>query len=554
MAKDSAKQDSKNAAEKQEQSLYWADQIADEILSRNVYRYNDHRIKKFDEYVVKTSASLSGVLHIGRLSDTIRSHSVHKALLDAGVKSRLIWVSEDMDPLRKVPAGVPADFEKYLGMPVTDIPDPDGCHKSYAEHHREEYLKVIHQFVDEDMETFSMREEYKKGTFRPFIKRIIENVDAIKTVLMKYRDTPLPEGWSPWTPICGKCGKIATPKITSFEEGKVHYVCSDYNFETTTAKGCGHKGINDPLKGEGKLMWKSEWAAQWAYWKICSEGAGKEYQVPNSAFWVNSEIAETVLDYPHPVPIFYEHLMIDNKKMSASVGNVVYPKDWLAVASPELLRVFYNKRLMKTRSFSWADIPRLYDEYDRMLSQYWKEEDLQGEDVKKEEHERRLFEMSHGEHVRPPLKLSFSHAVMVSQFFEKEEDIIHSLEKTGQWEEEKKKEIFDRLGKASAWLKDHVPEESRLVLQSEVPAEIKSGLSDKQRRALKRVAEIVEEKEWGEKELHNQFYEICKREGLDPKEFFSAAYIVLFRRERGPQLANFLISLGDRALGLFKKL
>ena len=68
-----------------------------------------------------------------------------------------------------------------------------------------------------------------------------------------------------------------------------------------------------------------------------------------SAWWVNAEICEKVLDFPMPVPIFYEYLIIDNQKMSASVGNVVYPRDWLEIARPELLRYFYNKRLMKTR-------------------------------------------------------------------------------------------------------------------------------------------------------------------------------------------------------------
>ncbi|TAL54657.1 MAG: hypothetical protein EPN86_03665, partial [Nanoarchaeota archaeon] len=120
--------------------LFWADQIAKEILTRKTFHYLDKEIPKLDEYTVKTSASLSGVLHIGRLSDTIRGASVARALQDAGAKVRFIWVAEDMDPLRKIPHGVPDSYSDYIGMPVTDIPDPEGCHSSYAAHHVAEYF------------------------------------------------------------------------------------------------------------------------------------------------------------------------------------------------------------------------------------------------------------------------------------------------------------------------------------------------------------------------------------------------------------------------------
>ena len=68
----------------EEHSLFWADQLADEIISRKGFRYIDKPVPKFKKFVVKTSASLSGVLHIGRLSDTIRGETVYRALKDAG--------------------------------------------------------------------------------------------------------------------------------------------------------------------------------------------------------------------------------------------------------------------------------------------------------------------------------------------------------------------------------------------------------------------------------------------------------------------------------------
>ncbi|MBI2653107.1 lysine--tRNA ligase, partial [Candidatus Woesearchaeota archaeon] len=409
--------ENKNFSEKNFDELFWADQLTNKVINKKKYRYLDKEIKKPKEFVVKTAASLSGVLHIGRLSDTIRSATVHRAILDAGEKSKLIWVSDDMDPLRKIPQGVPSDFEKYIGSPVSMITDHEKCHNTYAEHHLEEYLKVIRKFIFEDIEIFSMADEYKKGNFRLYIKKLIENADTVREIQNKHRTNPLKKHWNPWNPLCENCNKIITTKITGFDEekGTVFYVCNDYEFETTTAKGCGYKGENNPLKDLGKLAYKSESAAQWARWNVSCEGWGKEYQVPNSAFWINTEICENVLDFPAPEPFFYEHLLIDNQKMSASIGNVIYPKDWLEAAPSELLRLFYNKRLMTTRSFSWKDLPNLYDEYDKISKVYFDE--LKLENKKEELHLKRLFEVSHGKDIKKPVELSFSHAAVIAQIF-----------------------------------------------------------------------------------------------------------------------------------------
>ncbi len=532
------------------EDIFWADQISKQIISRKKFHYKDSEVPKLSEYTVKTSASLSGVLHIGRLSDTIRSESVVIALKDAGVKTRFIWVAENMDPLRKIPKGVPLNFEKYIGMPVTDIPDPDGCHESYADHYMKEYFEVLNEFVLTKMEIFSMREEYKKGNFNSFIKKILEKIKEGREIQNKYRTKPLKENWSPWNPVCEDCNKIITTQVIDFKDGIVNYLCKDYEFETTIAKGCGHKGENDPLKGNGKLIWKSEWAAEWARWKVVSEGAGKEYQVPNSAWWINGEIAENILDWPMPVPIFYEHIMVDNEKMSASVGNVVYPKDWLKVAPPELLRLFYNKRLMTTRSFSWEYLPNLYQEGDDIAKIYFGDTKL--ENKKEEAHYKRLFEFSYGRFIKKPLKLSFSHATLIAQISPNEDDIIKSLTKTGHYDKEEHARIFEIINKAKIWLKKYSPDEFKFEIQKHVASEI--ILRDIEKKALHQVAKLLKEKEYDEKALHAEFFEVAKSFGIKPADLFKSAYKVLLNRDRGPKLAPFILALGfEKAIKLFEE-
>lgn len=525
----------------QEQAaLFWADQKAEEILGRKKFAYIDKPMPKFEKFVVKTSASISGVLHIGRLSDTIRGESVVRALAQRGAAAEFIWVAEDMDPLRKVPEGVPRSYSQYIGMPVTDIPDPLGCHSSYAEHHVSEYMQVINEFVASDLKKYSMREEYKKGSFKPYVKAMLEKIDEVIRIQNRYRQKPLPAGWSPWQPICENCGKIITPRVKEFREGKVLYECKDYQFETTLAKGCGYEGENDPLRGEGKLMWKGEWAAQWAHWRVASEGAGKEYIVPESAFWINSELVERIFDFPSPVPIFYEHLEIDGQKMSASLGNVVYPKDWLSVAQPQLLRFFYNKKLMKTRSFSWRDLPNLYDEYDLHARVYFNEERVENE--KEARHMKRLYEISQLKEVAQPLHLPFSHAAMIAQIFEGEEAIIASLKRSGHYEESKRNAILERVALARNWAQKYAPEESKVSLAVNVE-KIKSVLSNEQKEFLRRIGTWLAKTLPSAEEIHNQIYATAKELGLPASKAFQAIYLALLAAQRGPKAGAFIASL-----------
>jgi lysyl-tRNA synthetase, class I len=535
----------------EEFDLFWADQLAKKLIAKNKFRYIDRSFEKPKEFVVKTSASISGVLHIGRLSDTVRGASAYRALIDAGENAKFIWVAEDMDPLRKIPKGVPQSYENCIGVSVSTLPDPEGCHASYAEHHTDEYFKVLNNFVFEEMERFSMQDEYRKGNFNPQIARLLEHADQIREIQNKYRTNELKKEWSPWTPVCANCGKIVTPRVKFTEDKKVTYTCQDYLFETTIAKGCGHKGEADPLKDPGKLAWKSEWAAQWARWNVSTEGAGKEYQVPNSAFWINAEICENVLDFPSPEPIFYEHITVEGVKMSASLGNVVYPRQWLEVAPPEILRFFYNKRLMTSRSFSWKEVPLMYDDYDKAAAIYSDQAVLENE--KERQQIKRLFEISNrkGNPYFPP-GINFSHAAMVAQIFDKEADIVSSLEKTGQYRKEQHEKIMDRIKLAKAWITSYAPDEAKYVLQAGITEELRSKLSPHQTAAIKMLAEKLKSKKWEEKELYNECYNVAKEAGLQPAEFFKAAYLVLLNKERGPKLASFLLALGEKATRLLE--
>lgn len=535
-------------------SVFWADSKADEILGRSSYHYLRKPLPERKTQVVKTSASLSGVLHIGRLSDTIRADSIVTALRDAGGSPRMIWVAEDMDPLRKIPEGVPADYEKYLGMPVTDVPDPEGCHESYAEHHRAEYLEVIERFVANGMKTYSTREEYRRGSFRPFIKALLGKREELLDILGRYRDSELSPEWTPWKPICGQCGKVITPRTLEAHDTWVKYECRDYEFEKTVARGCGYVGEADATRDDGKLLWKGEWASEWALWQVSCEGGGKEYEVPTSAWWVNGEICERILDHPMPVPFFYEHLLIDGTKMSASLGNVVYPSEWLEVAPAELLRFLYNKKLMKTRSFSWRDLPRLYADYDNHAAVYYGETEVPNE--RERAHMRRLYEISQRGPPscgRPP-SVEFSFAALIAQVYDPEtrfdeavEVLRRSMVLPGKPDPDRLEEVRMRLTHARNWVRRYLPGKALTLSQVPDPSVV-ADLSAEEASALLQLGNAILANPDPEA-IQGAVFSAARENGLRTGAFFRILYRLVLGEDSGPRFGPLAVALGRERIG-----
>src|SRR5581483_6210010 len=80
----------------------------------------------------------SGLPHLGTMGEVLRPSYVRHAfeLMARTRPCRLIVFIDDMDGLRKVPESVPnrERMAAYLGQPVSRIPDPFGCCRSFSEH------------------------------------------------------------------------------------------------------------------------------------------------------------------------------------------------------------------------------------------------------------------------------------------------------------------------------------------------------------------------------------------------------------------------------------
>src|SRR4029078_10157595 len=96
--------------------MNWLNQIADEVTARHPE----------GEILIESGGSPSGTHHLGHMRELVTCDAILLELRRRGREARHIYFVDDLDNLRKVPSNVPPAFERYLGMPLCDIPAPDG--------------------------------------------------------------------------------------------------------------------------------------------------------------------------------------------------------------------------------------------------------------------------------------------------------------------------------------------------------------------------------------------------------------------------------------------
>ena len=117
--------------------------------------------------VFETGYGPSGLPHIGTFGEVIRTSMVQNAfnsLVDCS--TRLIVFSDDMDGLRKIPENVPNQdmLRKFIGKPLTSIPDPFGKYESFGNHNNAKLKSFLEKFNFE-YDFVSSTQKYHSGDF-----------------------------------------------------------------------------------------------------------------------------------------------------------------------------------------------------------------------------------------------------------------------------------------------------------------------------------------------------------------------------------------------------
>jgi lysyl-tRNA synthetase, class I len=510
----------------------WLDKVARETVERE---------KKLGRSLarlrVESGLGASGLPHIGSVGDAIRSYGVKLALEDAGYESELIAYSDDFDGLRKVPAGFPGWLKNYIAQPVSRIPDPFGCHKSYADHvgfllkDSLDKLGILYTFQ-------SGSEAYRSGILNDQIRTILARSSIIGKKIRELVGQSKYEENLPYTPVCANCRRIYTTQALSFDPGTdaIHYRCAGTKLGDRFVEGCGFEGDVDVKEGNGKLMWKVEFAARWAALDIRFEAYGKEL---TDSVKINDWVAEEVLGYAPPYHARYELFQDKSgKKISKSVGNLVTPAEWLEYASAESLRLLMYKRIVGARSVSLADIPVYMEDFDDLEEYYFSKN--RDPNKMKDAKQRGLYEYTmllkvpEGRQAHVPYRLLAELASVAPQGA-LEEFVVKRLVSYGMVKEPTPA-LSTRIAWAAKWA-SRVPR----------PEGQKAKASPKASEALKDFAAKVAGLSDAE-QIQNAAFEVLKKNGLKPSEFFPIVYSILLGSDRGPRLGPYIVDAGPSSV------
>ncbi|MEM3737638.1 MAG: hypothetical protein QXJ75_06115, partial [Candidatus Bathyarchaeia archaeon] len=102
--------------------------------------------------------------------------------------------------------------------------------------------------------------------------------------------------------------------------------------------------------------------------------------------------------------------------------------------------------------------------------------------------------------------------------------------------------VKGRLKKAAYWVNNYAPEEVKIQIPEVLSSELKSQLGDAEKKALRTVLEMFRSREWDEKDLQYEIFEVGRRFGVGAK-IFETLYLIFLGKRYGPRLAPFLLSL-----------
>ena len=518
-----------------EDQEFWPDKIAKELIT-----------KWGGKQVIVTGTSMSGEPHIGSANDVIRGHAIMLALKRMKAPAELIWISDDMDPFRSVPADLPKELEDYLGTPVYNIPDFWKCHKNFAEHFESKFIKQLEAAKVKPKILLGI-EMYRKGMYNDVIKLAIEKRKEIAEILNKYRSTPLSEDWYPINIICNKCGKIATTKILSYDKkrAEAEYICDSETVllhRKNPVSGCGYRGKISVLDGNAKLSWRVEWPARWVFLKTTCEPFGKEHAAGGGSWDTGKEIVK-ILGWKPPHPLIYEHFLVNGEKMSKSKGNVITVSDMLRYMTPEHLRYWmFQGKLTIAKDINISKmIPHLFDEFDKAERIFFGKETT--EDKKKDNNYKRAFELSV---IKPKkkllLKIPYESMVQIVKILPEKNRINFVLEKMKEFGyKEKIKEnqigyLEERIKLMENWVKDFQKEDVKSV-------EIK----EEDKILIKKLIEKISALD-NEEELQSEIFKIARESGEKPIRFFKMIYRILINSESGPKLGHYILTAGKNEI------
>jgi len=119
---------------------------------------------------------------------------------------------------------------------------------------------------------------------------------------------------------------------------------------------------------------------------------------------------------------------------------------------------------------------------------------------------------------------------------------MESLVRTGYQKEvkEKRTKIKREVACIKNWLEKYAPPRFKIEVQKKLPP---VNLTKKQKEFLSNILEAFVKEKMNGSELHQKIHQIRKQMEIEPKEAFSAIYLIFLGQDSGPQAGWFLANL-----------
>lgn len=494
--------------------MQWLNKIADDLIAR----------QPEGEILVESGASPSGTYHLGHMRELLTPDAILLELRRRGRQARHIHFVDDLDALRKIPVNIPAEYSQYLGMPLCDIPAPDGTDMSYGDY----FLSGFRQAGDMlgiEVDYVYAHDKYRSGAVVQAIERSLQRIPQARKALETVSGRTLDENWSPIQVL--EDGRLKNRRFVRLDTKHKTLVYADAEGQERTVR------YDD---GHVKLDWRLDWPGRWWLLGVAAEPFGRDHASAGGSYDTGVQIMQDVYDAkaPYPVPYDFINMAGDTKKMSASKGTGLDAVEGATIMPAEVVRYFILGAPPSKRLYfdPVGGVVRLMDEYAALAAK----------PDKTEAEEQLLYICNRGGQERTVSRVPFSHLVACYQAALR--DPVKTLEiirrtEHGQTADEDAQIIQNELKFIEAWLDKRAPEDVKFSLRESVDA---AEFTDTERTMFAGLAEKVATApaDADGEYYHLALYTYKDEYGMQPKEIFSALYRLLIGKTSGPRAGWFL--------------
>jgi hypothetical protein len=254
------------------------------------------------------------------LREFIIGEHTARSCTDTGDNAVLYLINDSYDPLdeRQLRVAVNKDprlirqFEPFCGRPISEIPDPYGCHAHYSAHYTALLLDRLHA-LDIHPVVLDAYQAYRHGHYAEFVTRTLTRYADIQNSLARVLKNERPPRL--FRPICPGCSTLDATDIRRIEGKDVHVHC----------ERCGQDSVDAIPTIQGKLSWKVDCAVRWNLYRIDIEVFSKAHMARLGTLHVSRYMSRNVFGGRIPNIVRYGDVIM-SRDMSGQILRVLPPE------------------------------------------------------------------------------------------------------------------------------------------------------------------------------------------------------------------------------------